>query len=266
MPDSSEGQRPSSDRSENRSTQRTDQAPSQRDETLSRPGREPSRHAGHEGSPARVGPESSPRHDPGGRDVSLQRPGGKHEPAHGPADKNEPGGRPGARTEPRPGDQKSDAAKNQAVKADAAKAGEQQRILEIFKSSKSLEDFKLNLGLGPISDQHLGEYLKSKGFDETRAQPSPKGSGNDGPSVGPDRHGEPIVTREILVAGDMGFERVSVTGTAQQIADAQRDANAQAGHKAAEGVADAVSGAGAARTAGADKFRGESSPESGRHW
>ncbi len=102
---------------------------------------------------------------------------------------------------------KADAPKADAPKADAPKQdgtkgdGKQdikdvnpqtltkEQIDDILKNSKGLDDAKLNLGLGPCTDQVLADYLIAHGYGSSPAQPSAPQPQYDGPSIGPDRGG-----------------------------------------------------------------------------
>jgi hypothetical protein len=63
-----------------------------------------------------------------------------------------------------------------------------EEILTILSQAKDMNDAKLNLGLGPVSDSSLSAFLHSKGFDSPEGNQAP----SDLPAIGPDLGGQPL--------------------------------------------------------------------------
>ncbi|GJH28929.1 DUF4157 domain-containing protein [Caballeronia novacaledonica] len=60
-----------------------------------------------------------------------------------------------------------------------------EQIVRIFQQSRSLGDFKIRLGLGPVTDAYLKEYLIAKGFSDLPSESQQVQEPYQGPSIGP---------------------------------------------------------------------------------
>ncbi len=139
------------------------------------------------------------------------------------------------------------------------------QITDIVRQSSSVDDLKLNLGLGPVTDKALGDYLMSKGFSPPGSmvqEPAPK---YDGPSIGPDDH--QTVPRTILVTNSDGSTtKVPMSGNPQTLDQIQEEADWRATIQMVGNLSSAMGGTGSAKSAGPETYRGEGTPGSGRRW
>jgi hypothetical protein len=94
-----------------------------------------------------------------------------------------------------------------------------------MSEAKDLDDLKLRLGLGPVTDERLSSYLISKGF--TAPAPSTKESDYSGPSIGPST--EPYGRRHrfirIPVDDPLQYELIEVWATAEEAEQMQLQVN-----------------------------------------
>ncbi|WP_198679196.1 eCIS core domain-containing protein [Thermomonospora amylolytica] len=132
----------------------------------------------------------------------------------------------------------------------AVEAMPREQILEIWRRSKDVADFKLRL-LGPVPDERLLEFLGRKGMlsPRTPAQAEPAYTG---PSIGPTPEGQQIVGRIIhFTHPEGGTITRYVRGTPDELDRLQDEENLRAAVQMAWGLATGLAGVSAARGAGA---------------
>lgn len=102
-----------------------------------------------------------------------------------------------------------------------------EQVLSIMSKSRSLNDLKLNLGLGPVTDKYLASYLTKKGILSNSAQNQSEFH-YQGPSVGPARKDQRITGRIIYYSDPegMGFiPRYEQATTEAELERRQEEAN-----------------------------------------
>ena len=126
-----------------------------------------------------------------------------------------------------------------------------ERISAILRSSKDLQDFKLKLGLGPISDEHLGRIMLEHGFGATELSGVSVGPAEEysGPAVSKTPRSQWVERRRIYLADGSSAER---SGTRQQLDDMQAEESFAAAVAMVGGLAGAMAGVSAARATNRD--------------
>jgi hypothetical protein len=129
----------------------------------------------------------------------------------------------------------------------AAAALSRTQIEQIMAQATSLDDLKLRLGLGVVSNERLSEFLLEKGF---RAPGPEKEFVYDGPTVSKTPRSKRVFTRKILYTDpEGGTVSREASGTEAQLKELQDDANLDAAISMGKGLATAAAGIAGGRAA-----------------
>jgi hypothetical protein len=206
----------------------------------------------------------APKPEPNASQASKTEPNSSETPKPEPNASHAPKPEPNASHAPKQQPGQSETPKHEAPNKDTLT---KEQITKIIGDSKSLNELKANLGLGPATDKALSDYLASKGISPPGSIQQTPGPVYTGPSIGPTATGQEVVTRTIMVTDQQGGTvKVECHGTERELNALQDIANNNAMLQMLHGLSSAGSGMLGARSAGPDTYRGGGTPGSGPRW
>ncbi len=106
-----------------------------------------------------------------------------------------------------------------------------EQIHRILSESKDPDDFKLRLGLGPVTDEALAKFLVKKHFTIAGGTPKQRQQQYDGPSIGPSNEPHDRRHRYIRTPVDdpLQYELTEVWATAEEAEEMQKQVDLKEG-------------------------------------